>query len=254
MTAISRRSGEIRFLTWNIQKGGGGRLPDIMSELHRFDADFVALTEVTRSNLDDLRWSLDYQGFRHIETTCTGSSSKNSVLVASKLPFNPTSEQIPADPERWLAVEIPSLALNVLSVHIPASTDKDGKGRKGMLWDEVIRYAQRHRDQRVVLLGDFNTGLQEDAEGTPFAFSDRIRILRLEKYVDAWRSLNPKRKEYTWYSTPPKGVSPKGFRLDHIYASRAISDEIRHAGHDHTGRLAKLSDHSIVWADIALGD
>ena len=226
----------------------------MMCELQRFDADFVALTEVTRSNLDDLQWSLNCQGFGHIETTCTGSSSKNSVLVASKFPITPKVEEIPpADTERWLAVEIPSLALNVLAVHIPASTDKDGKSRKGRLWDEVIKYAQLHRDQRVALLGDFNTGLQEDAEGTPLAFSDRIRILRLEKYIDAWRSLNPKRREYTWYSTPPRGANPKGFRLDHIYASRAISDQIRHAEHDHSVRLTKLSDHSIVWADIALG-
>ncbi len=142
----------------------------------------------------------------------------------------------------------------MLAVHIPASTDKDGKNRKGRLWDEVIGFAQRHRDERVVLLGDFNTGLNEDAEGTPFAFSDRIRILRLEKYVDAWRSLNPKRREYTWYSNPPKGSKSNGFRLDYIFASRSIGGGILHAEHDHSVRLERLSDHSIVWADIELGD
>ncbi len=227
-------------------------MPHIIAELQRLEPDFVALSEVTQTNLEELQRALSSLGLHHIVTTCS-VPRKNSLLVASRELLTTADERIRSDPERWLAVEVPSIELKVLCIHIPGSTDTDGKNRKGRFWDEVVRYAQLHRDKRVVILGDFNTGLKEDAEGTPFALSDRIRILRLEKYVDSWRSLNQRKREYTWYSTPPRGSTPKGFRLDYIFTSRVLQDDLVNAEHVHTVRLEKVSDHSIVLVDIALG-
>ena len=88
-----------------------------------------------------------------------------------------TSEPIAHDRERWLSVEIDELDLKVLCVRIPGSTDNQsgadgfgisGKNRKGLFWDNVIQYAQRHKNDRVILIGDLDTGLPEDAQGTPF--------------------------------------------------------------------------------------
>ena len=45
----------MRFLTWNIQSGGGRRVSSILQELERLAPDFMALTEVTCNNLHTLR-------------------------------------------------------------------------------------------------------------------------------------------------------------------------------------------------------
>ena len=257
----------MRFLTWNIQSGGGKRVPSVVKELARLAPDFIALTEVTYSNLSAIRKSLDEQGCGHIATTCLEGTT-NSVLVASKVPFVVTEEPMAHDPERWLSVEIDSLDLKILCVHIPGATDNkfgtdgigiSGKKRKELFWDQVLEYAQRHKNDRTVLLGDFNTGLSEDAQGTPFELSDRIRVLRLEKYSDTWRMRHPKAREYTWYSkrrNKQLGTSEdfNGFRLDYIFVSSALKDCIVEAAHVDGVRKEGVSDHAILMADLSVGD
>jgi exodeoxyribonuclease-3 len=255
----------MRFLTWNIQSGGGKRVPLILKEMEGLKPDFIALTEVTFNNLNAIRASLEGKGFVHLATTCSDGTT-NSVLVASKVPFVVTEEPMDHDPERWLSVEIDSLDLKILCVHIPGSTDNkfgadgigmSGKKRKELFWDQVLEYAQRHKHDRTVLLGDFNTGLPEDAQGTPFELSDRIRILRLEKYADTWRTLNPKAREYTWYSkrrNKQLGTSEdfNGFRLDYIYVSSALKECVVGAEHVDSVRKEGVSDHAILMADLLI--
>lgn len=249
----------MRFVAWNINRGGGQRITEIVEEIKLLDPDFVALSEVTYGNLDGLRNSLTASGLVCTETTCEQGNA-HSVLVASNRPIEIVPRTLPNDQERWLSVRIESLDLNVLAVHIPDATTgkfKDGYGisgerRKQNFWDEVIRYAQANKNEKTVLLGDLNTGLKEDAQGTPFKLSDNIRILRLEKYVDAWRHLNAGRKEYTYYSQQ-NSRDYNGFRLDYVFVSALLRDRILKAEHVHHVRGAgKLSDHSIVLSELAI--
>lgn len=253
----------MRFLTWNIQSGGGNRISSIVDEIAKLEPDVVALTEVRHGNFDSLRRSLHQRGYHHVETTCSPGST-NSVLVASRLPLKAVDESIAHDPERWLPVEIVGADLHILCVHIPGGTDNkfdanglgmSGKKRKELLWDEVLAYARRHKNQHAILLGDFNTGLPEDAQGTPFVLSDYIRVLRLEKYVDAWRQRNPKAREYTWYTKRKNKETStsedyNGFRLDYIFVSPKLRDCVVDTRHVHDVRVNKISDHAIVIADV----
>ena len=75
-------------------------------------------------------------------------------------------------------------------------------------------YARDLRDERALIVGDFNTGLPIDAEGTPFVYSEKMAELLDIGWIDAWRQRNPEGKEYTWYSN-----ANKGFRLDYAFAS-----------------------------------
>jgi exodeoxyribonuclease-3 len=255
----------MRFLTWNIQGGGGSRIPSIVHEISRLQPDVVGLTEVRFGNLEELRRSLAQQGYDYIETTCS-SGSTNSVLLASKSAMTVIDEPIAHDQERWLSVEVGGGHLKILCIHIPGGTDNkfgadgvgmSGKKRKELLWDEVIRYARQHRNEKVVILGDFNTGLPEDAEGTPFVLSDYMRVLRLEKYVDAWRHLNPRVREYTWYTKRKNKETSEsedynGFRLDYVFVSPALRESIVDARHEHGVRINRVSDHAIVFADLSI--
>ncbi len=254
----------MRLLTWNIQGGGGRRIPSIVGEIAQLQPDVVGLTEVTFKNLQVLRLSLVDRGFEHIATTCSAGNI-NSVLVASKLPFKVVDDPVGQDQERWLTIEFEGSNIKVLCVHIPGGTDNkfaadgvgiSGKKRKELMWDEVIRFARQHRGDKAILLGDFNTGLPEDAQGTPFALSDYMRLLRLEKYVDTWRQLNPHAREFTWYTKRKNkgtGVSEdyNGFRLDYVFVSPALRDEIVDVRHVHEVRTNGISDHAIVLVDLS---
>lgn len=253
----------MRLLTWNIQGGGGRRIPSIVAEIAHLQPDIVGLTEVTFANLEVLRLSLVNEGFEHIATTCLPGNT-NSVLVASKLPFRVIDDSVAQDQERWLAIEVESANMKVLCVHIPGGTDNkfgadgvgiSGKRRKELMWEEVIRFARQHKGDQTILLGDFNTGLPEDAQGTPFVLADYMRVLRLENYVDTWRHLNPHAREFTWYTKRKDkgtGISEdyNGFRLDYVFVSPALRDQIVDVRHLHEARTNKISDHAIVLADL----
>lgn len=255
----------MRFFTWNIQSGGGNRISSIVDAIANLDPDVIGLTEVRYGNVDVLQRLLRQRGYAFIETTCS-TGSTNSVLLASKLPLKVIDEPIAHDQERWLPVEVVGSGLQVLCVHIPGGTDNkfdadglgmSGKKRKELLWEEVIRFARQRRDKNVVLLGDFNTGLPEDAQGTPFVLSDYMRVLRLEKYVDTWRHLNPKAREYTWYTKRKNKETSasedyNGFRLDYVFVSPGLRDRIVAAEHVHDVRMNKVSDHAIVIADVVI--
>lgn len=260
-------AGVKRFLTWNIQGGGGSRVPQIMREVDSLEADVLAFTEVRYANLQTLTAALGASGFTHIETPCPESGS-NSVLLAAKVPFDVEEERIAHDRERWASVYIPSLDLRVLCVHIPGAPDHkfdaEGRGlsgpkRKELFWYEVTRYAMAHKTENVVIMGDLNTGINEidkTPSGQPFKLSENIRILRMDgKYVDTWRYLNPQAREYTWF-TKRDGKDLNGFRLDYIWASSSLRELIRGAWHvDRVrGLLADggLSDHAMVVADLAV--
>lgn len=130
----------MRLLTWNIQGGGGRRIPSIVAEIAQLQPDVIGLTEVTFGNLEVLRLALADRGFEHIATTCSGNT--NSVLVASKLPFKVLDDPIAHDQERWLAVELEGSNIKMLCVHIPGGTDNkfgaDGVGVSGKKRKELM--------------------------------------------------------------------------------------------------------------------
>jgi exodeoxyribonuclease-3 len=46
-------------------------------------------------------------------------------------------------------------------------------------------------------VGDFNTGLPIEAEGTPFVYSEKMAELQDIGWIDVWRLRNPEGKEYS---------------------------------------------------------
>jgi len=244
-----------RFLAWNIRDGGAARLPMILHEVKKLDPDFITFSEVWGTYLRELIDGLSSIGLPYIETRCP-EGNLNSVIVASKMPLVVQDDEIKRDPERWLPVQVPSLSLSALCVHIPDATAS--VARKQEFWFEVMRWAQKHKHERALLLGDFNTGMNDidkTRNGTALKLWENIPALRIEGYRDVWRLVNPKNREYTWF-TWRNGKELNGFRLDHIYVSSELRDLIVDARHIHHVRglvdAGGLSDHAMIVADLAV--
>ncbi|ORV33913.1 hypothetical protein AWC00_26470 [Mycobacterium conspicuum] len=221
------------------------------------------LTEFQTYNEDELRAQLGSFGYGFIVTS-NPASRQNGLLVASTLPLEvekPPGWEV--DRERWLAVRVADLELDLLAVHIPGSDDnkfRDGFGvsgvkRKEQMWERVISYADGRGAGRTLIMGDFNTGLRIDAEGAPFKLSRYITTLSENGFVDSWRLLNPGARDFTWYSKRKDretGVTHdlNGFRLDYIFASTLLCESIIDAQILHGPRQAGTSDHAVVIAEI----
>ncbi len=132
--------------------------------------------------------------------------------------------------------------VDVFGFYFPLGDPKD------VYWDWVLANADELRDRNVILMGDFNTGkMRVDEAGESFGCQEKHEALEGLGFVDLWRAMYPKGRDYTWYSS-----AGNGFRLDYIWASPSLSPLVRRVWHDHEVRLALHSDHSSVVADLSI--
>lgn len=253
---------DMKVLTWNIRSGGGKNCPQIIKRILAHDPQVVVLTEFQTKNEEILRTGLAQGGYNWIETS-NPQDKENGLLVASKVEIT-KSESLAhdEDPQRWLPLYLPVQQVHLLAVHIPGGPDHkfingvgiSGRARKELFWKKIIEFAKKHLNDKVILVGDFNTGFKDDAEGTPFILSKYMKDLIGLGFTDTWRAIHRGRKEYTWYSQHKingNTVDKNGFRLDYVFASPAISRHLYHAFHSHQERLDKVSDHSILACHFA---
>jgi exonuclease III len=234
-TFPNRQNGKITIMEWNIRHGGStGRLPSIIKTIREHNPDILVLTEFRRNTCElILRSALTDMGYE-FQVVSDVPEKTNGILVAAKMEMQ--QETDPVTMHRLLPMYVPLLDLHLLGAHIPGSGDKWDKRE---CWDRVLDYAKRHGDKRTMIIGDFNTGLPEDAEGTPFALPEKMQELRDSSYIDAWRSLHRLERGYTWWST-----AGNGFRLDYAYLSPPLASMLSDARHSHRERLEGYSDHS----------
>jgi len=92
---------------------------------------------------------------------------QNSLLFASQYPFEvvPSFYRKDRNCERWLEIRIAQYDLHIVGIHIPANNNDVQE--KLEFWQEVNAFAKEQGNSRTVIIGDYNTGL-EDTQGAPF--------------------------------------------------------------------------------------
>lgn len=232
-----RHNESITIMEWNIRHGGSTeRFPSIIKTIREHDPDILVLTEFRRNTCElILRAALTDAGYG-FQIVSDIPEKTNGILVASKMKMRQETDLITM--HRLLPIYFPSINLHLLAAHIPGSGDKWNKRE---CWDRVLDYASRHQGKRTMIIGDFNTGLPEDAEGSQFALPEKMQELRDIGYIDAWRSLHRLERGYTWWST-----AGNGFRLDYAYLSPTLATELIDAHHSQEERLLRASDHASI--------
>lgn len=240
-------------LSWNILQGGGSRTGGIIEYLLEQQADVVLLQEY-RSNTqgDQIAAALEKSGLRYQYRPEGESASRNTLFVASRLPFD-AGEFMPADQaagadtgeaqgsdSRVPVIEISidgllAMPVVILNAHFP---HKQG---------QLPVFAQLHEDTESLLglasllIGDLNCGIPlQDSDSRTFDNTREFQRLLNAGWVDCWRSRNADRREFSWFS-PRSG---NGFRYDHALASPALDRCIISVSYDQRPREASLSDHA----------
>lgn len=241
----------MRIMTWNIRHGGNKKTwPGIINTIENHNPDILILTEYRQASVEFIEPALFGKGWKHQASTMP-PKGKNGILVSSKFSFErlaPYFEMREEHRYRWLEVFCRDFDLTALAVHIPDHRRDDASGKKAF-WNMVNDYAVKNAARRAIIIGDFNTGLEIDAEGTPFVFGESMEQLNRSGWIDSWRHRNPDKREFTWYSVR-KGKDLNGFRLDYAYLSPALKDSLQQVYHSHKERMEKISDHSSLMVEI----
>ena len=72
-------------------------------------------------------------------------------------------------------------------------------------------------------------------------------------FIDVFRYLYPDRQQFTFwdYLRPSSLEANKGWRLDHILATRPLAEKCRESAVDlGPRRQPRASDHTVVWAEF----
>lgn len=221
----------MKIATLNIQHGGGRRVALIIEFLKLLNADLVVLTEY---HLEDknLGKQLSELGYRY-QVAGSTLPKENSVLIVSKESFEALDTS-----QRIVSVRLKNLVL--FGVYFPQGNEKYPVYQK--LKSEV-----QEAGFRVLVLGDFNTGLHYiDEVGKTFACAESFESLKDVGLVDAWRTRNPVTKEFSWFSS-----QGNGFRIDHAFCSELIDQMISTIEYVHKPREMKITDHSALVLEIS---
>jgi exonuclease III len=231
--------------------------------------DIVVLQEVTAASwrglqplLADAGLSFQVSGAELIPPGVSQQLAR-FVSVASVWPIRPGLPAAVPAPEVVVCVEIdsPRGPVELIGVHVPTMA----KGRTLKVETEeglATRLAVATGNPRLVC-GDFNAPKGETNDGLviPFASRRDTRAHEAElslvacpgRYgmADAFRAVNgygaPDRS--WWWK---RGENTGGYRLDHIFASMTLKPT--ECAYRHDFRLARLSDHSLIYATFAPPD
>ncbi|WP_163970342.1 endonuclease/exonuclease/phosphatase family protein [Oceanobacillus halotolerans] len=239
---------KLKLLTWNIRHGGAKKkIKHIIQSFILHNADINVITEFRENESGNkLHRSLHENGWV-FQQGSNPPKGKNGILIASKIPFEVPvihHDYLPQAKHRWNEVHLNDFNLFILGVHIPSIGDKWGKENH---WESIIQYAKHKLDSKSVIIGDFNTGLTEDGEGTPFKLVQYMHELNDMGWIDSWRVYHNRVNDFTWYSH-----ADNGFRLDYAYVSPALKENILVSYHSHKERIDKYSDHSLVICELSV--
>jgi len=221
----------LKVLSWNIRQGGGTRISRIVDSLIQSKAEILILSEYQNNASGvKIRLGLLQAGYRY-HNVSSAPQKQNSAAIFSKLPCNhflfPDSD---ADyPHNIVASEFE--AFTVLGMYLPHK-------KKHTLFDFLLDYTKS--DKPCILAGDFNSGINGvDQAGKSFWYEDKLKALKAQGYVDAFRHMHGMVKEYSWFSH-----QGNGYRYDHTYVHESLIPITTQCNYLHQWRVDGLSDHS----------
>lgn len=241
----------LRVLAWNIQHGGGRRVPEIVMSLVEHDCDVVVLSEFRPQRGGQIRGALYDQGFRAHATT-PGTEARNGILIASRPPLERLSvfDGVTGPlRERLLAVRLKEHGCSVIACHLPDASDQS---RKLMSWRHLHDAAAELSKQRTLIIGDFNAGRRRhdtphDSGSYTSADGARFGKLAAMGYVDPLRLDDHAATAPTW--TSHTGTD---HRLDHALVSESLAQHPVRTRYSQAERSRKLSDHTPQIVELEL--
>jgi exodeoxyribonuclease-3 len=227
---------------FNIRHGGGTRVNEIVKSIRRHDPDLVLLTEFRENkNGETIKSLLKEDGYSH--QVSSGANPKiNTVLFASKTPIISSSffDELGPHSHRLVLIQFPEFAL--VGFYFPLNNEKRP------VFEKLLELFEEHSQKPFIALGDLNTGKHYlDETGNTFIASEYIDALEVIG-VDAWRKFHGDKKEYTWFSN-----YGNGFRIDHVFTTKAMSGMLQGVEYSHIEREGKVSDHSSLIVEFQVG-
>jgi endonuclease/exonuclease/phosphatase family metal-dependent hydrolase len=244
-----------RLLTYNIQRGGAGRVETIAAIINACSPDVVILQEATRPDVvETLAASTGMSDARSFARQSLGYLSRRPVAHAEwhrpRLSRHAFIEVVPE-----------GNALRIFGVHLSAVHAAWTERRRLFELHALLASIAEHQHGFHVLAGDFNTlapGEELDLRRLPprlrplvWLSGGRIKWRTIHTvveagYIDAFRARHPDDPGMTMPSWDPH------VRLDYVFVPQPFADRIAAIDVVRDPRASSASDHLPVVADLTI--
>ena len=244
-----------RLLTYNIQRGGAGRVERIAQIINASSPDAVILQEATRPDVvEALAASTGMADARSFARQSLGYLSRTRVAHAEwhrpRLSRHAFIEVVPE-----------GNALRIFGVHLSAVHAAWTERRRVFELHALLTSIAQHQHGFHVLAGDFNTlapGEDLDVRRLPprlrplvWLSGGRIKWRTIHTiveagYIDAFRARHPGDPGMTMPSWDPH------VRLDYVFVPRPFADRVAAIDVVRDPRASAASDHLPVVADLTI--
>jgi len=239
----------VKITTWNINSIRL-RIGLVVDFLAKHSPDVICFQETKCRDSEFPLAALRQAGYEHI--LVNGQKGYHGVAIASRLPLSDPSRRDFCDKgdARHISVAI-TVRARIIQLHnfyIPAGGDEPDPAinlkfaHKLAFLDELHAWSQSDTLAKAdtILVGDFNVAPHEHdvwshkallnvVSHTPVETDKLKAILSDGGWVDVLRRFTPMaEKLYTWWSyrSPDWAKADKGRRLDHIWVSQGLSDNL----------------------------
>jgi exodeoxyribonuclease-3 len=249
----------LRVLTYNVRRGGGGRLAAILGVIRAQAPDAVALIEAPGARgLNRLAGELGMQ------SALAEAASGFHVAWLSRLPMEraESHQYMNGDqPMLEIQVAVDGQAVRLFAVHLRAGRSERQERRRTQAVCAILDRLPRVSGEPHLLVGDFNALHSLDRSGAHsrvrglmrgLVGADRIRRHAIQQlleagYTDGYRALHPSVQSAPGFTYP---VPHPWLRFDYIFASAQLARRLIACEAIEGGRTAAASDHYPVVAEF----
>jgi exodeoxyribonuclease III len=244
-----------RLLTYNIQRGGAGRVEQIAQIINACSPDVVILQEATRPDVvETLAASTGMADARSFARQSLGYLSRTPVVHAEW--HRPRLSR-----HAFIEVVPDGNSVRIFGVHLSAVHAAWTERRRLFELHALLTSIAQHQHGFHVLAGDFNTlapGEELDLRRLPprlrplvWLSGGRIKWRTIHTiveagYIDAFRARHPDDPGMTMPSWDPH------VRLDYVFVPQPFADRIAAIDVVRDPRASSASDHLPVVADLTI--
>ncbi|MGB2762694.1 MAG: exodeoxyribonuclease III [Minisyncoccales bacterium] len=250
----------MKIISWNVNGIRAVFKRNFLKWLRESEADIVCLQE-TKAWPEQLEPELvNPKGYFSFFNSAQKKGYAGLAVYAKRKPLKiETKAGIKRFDEegRILKIQYPDFLL--INLYLPhGGRQKENMGYKLKSYDYLLKYLKKIKNEKVILIGDFNVAHQEidlarpkdNKNNTMFTLEERKRIDKIIEFgfSDTFRKFHKEPGNYTWWPYYRNARQRNlGWRIDYIFTSKALTPKVKKA---FILKNVKGSDHCPIGIEI----
>lgn len=232
----------MQIISWNVNGIRNIYKKGFIEWLEETRADIICLQE-TKAQPDQLPWDLTKRGNYNFYFNSANKKGFSGVAIYTKQKPQKIKSQIGLnrfdDEGRFLRFDFPQFSL--INLYLPhGGRRKENLNYKLKVYSYLLKYLEKVKSQKILLIGDFNIAYQEIDLARPkenknnimFTPKERKQIVQLIKlgFIDSFRKFHQEGGHYTWWPYFANARERNlGWRIDYAFVSKPLIPKLKDA-------------------------